>query len=836
MNREINPYALALFASAITALIIAILTWRRRSAPGALPLFIMLVTTTLWAGANGLLLEAATPRGRLFWFNILSVGALCGTPAFLAFALQYTGRERRLTPRNMILISFIPAAGVLLTWTNDSHHLFYKEIDFTASLPSGGWKAMPGIGYNIFLAYSYPLVFYSIGIIAQTFFRSSRLYRGQTGAILIGTLIPLIGNIIYNVITGGSAKGWSDPTPILFTVMGILYAYGLFAFRLFDIVPIARHTLVEHMTDGVLVIDSGNRILDINPAALRLLGLTHRPPIGLSLDQLTTALSDSVRQNRDTANFQTELVLDDDPPRHFDLRIESLFDGQKQAKGRLIIFRDITEKKRAESDLEKARRELGEWEYRFRKVFEDSPVAIVLTTLEEGRTLDANEAYWKLSGHDPKTSIGKTTVQLRAGYDESRRREFVNTLVEKKSIRNPNYVFVDDSGRTRYTLAFFELIDLDGKPTILSMFYDLTEQVEAQNALRESEMQLRGLLNAVPDAIFEIRRDGMVLQHIPSGGVPSTAATENLAGRQISEIMPPSVADQIMFAVGRALESGQIHIIEYQLPQADNERIYEARVAVSGKDTVMLIARDISFHKRLEIERENLINQLDSKSTELERFTYAVSHDLKSPLITIQGFLGFLKEDIVKGNMPRIQEDIQRMGDAMDKMQNRLNDVLELSRVGQLAYKPEEIRFNDLVAEALELVHGRISQGNITVSVDENLPSIIGDHQRLLDVLQNLIDNAAKFAGNQTAPRIEIGQRGEEKGKVLFFIRDNGIGIAPEHHDRIFGLFSKLDSRAEGTGIGLSLVKRIIEAHGGRIWIESEAGKGSTFFFTLPIR
>jgi signal transduction histidine kinase len=105
-----------------------------------------------------------------------------------------------------------------------------------------------------------------------------------------------------------------------------------------------------------------------------------------------------------------------------------------------------------------------------------------------------------------------------------------------------------------------------------------------------------------------------------------------------------------------------------------------------------------------------------------------------------------------------------------------------------------------------------------------------------VEVLQNLLDNAAKFMGDQIEPLIKIGQGGEdtERGMPIFYVRDNGMGVAPDHHDRIFGLFNKLDTRTDGTGVGLALVKRIIEVHGGRIWIQSEVGKGSTFFFTLP--
>jgi signal transduction histidine kinase len=244
--------------------------------------------------------------------------------------------------------------------------------------------------------------------------------------------------------------------------------------------------------------------------------------------------------------------------------------------------------------------------------------------------------------------------------------------------------------------------------------------------------------------------------------------------------------------------------------------------------------RDVSLQKWIETEREKLIVELEEKNAELERFAYTVSHDLKSPLITIRGFLGFVQEDSRKGNLTRLDADIQRITAATEKMQALLNDLLELSRVGRLMNEPRDINFNDLVKETLELVHGRISQSEVAVSIAGDLPPVRGDYDRLLEVLQNLIDNACKFMGDQDSPRIEIGQQGFERDMPIFYVRDNGIGIQPQFHDNIFGLFNKLDVHTEGTGVGLTLVKRIIEFHGGRIWVESEPGRGTTFFFTLP--
>jgi len=243
---------------------------------------------------------------------------------------------------------------------------------------------------------------------------------------------------------------------------------------------------------------------------------------------------------------------------------------------------------------------------------------------------------------------------------------------------------------------------------------------------------------------------------------------------------------------------------------------------------------DITERKKAEAERESLLRELEAKNTELEQFTYTVSHDLKAPLITIKGFLGYLGDDVRSGNQKRIDSDVTRIAEAVDKMHRLLNELLELSRIGRKMNTPETVPLGDLVAEVVESLQGRLQSTSVELKVAENLPVVQGDRQRLLEVIQNLVDNAVKFSANQTEPLVKIGLDGQEEGMAVIFVRDNGVGIPPEYHQRIFELFNKLDPGAEGTGVGLALVKRIIEFHGGRIWVQSEAGKGATFYFTLP--
>jgi len=270
---------------------------------------------------------------------------------------------------------------------------------------------------------------------------------------------------------------------------------------------------------------------------------------------------------------------------------------------------------------------------------------------------------------------------------------------------------------------------------------------------------------------------------------------------------------------------------ERSFVQVFKSPIYDASGKVNG---IQAVFWDITERIQAEAERGKLIAELESRNAELERFTYTVSHDLKSPLITIAGFLGYLEEDAQAGNSEKLQQDISRINEATGKMKRLLDELLELSRIGRLMNSPEEVSFSDIVQEALEQVEGQLTRSKIKVTVDHDLPIVFGDRIRLIEVVQNLVDNAIKFIGDQFQPMIKIGAHRLGEGFV-FFVKDNGIGIESLYHDKIFELFEKLDPNSDGTGIGLALVKRIVNVHGGEIWVESsEMGTGATFYFTLP--
>ena len=243
--------------------------------------------------------------------------------------------------------------------------------------------------------------------------------------------------------------------------------------------------------------------------------------------------------------------------------------------------------------------------------------------------------------------------------------------------------------------------------------------------------------------------------------------------------------------------------------------------------------RGLELSRQARAEQQRLITELEAKNAELERFAYTVSHDLKTPLVTINNFLGYVLPSAESGNLDRLRKDIARISGAANHMGSMLDELLELARIGIVDRTPLEAPFEELVQEALDRAAGALEQRGVKVTLEPDLPFVVGDYGRLIEVMQNLLENAVKFMGEQEDPRIEIGARRDDE--TVFFVRDNGIGIEPRFHQRVFGLFRRLDQSVEGSGVGLAITKRVIESHGGRIWIESEGiGRGTTVCFTIP--
>ncbi|MBX7183925.1 MAG: transporter substrate-binding domain-containing protein [Vicinamibacteria bacterium] len=364
-----------------------------------------------------------------------------------------------------------------------------------------------------------------------------------------------------------------------------------------------------------------------------------------------------------------------------------------------------------------------------------------------------------------------------------------------------------------------------GNSLVLRRALERSGMVDAVEVpVRAASYQLATLRGRGPDLAWI----PPALQRIKESGEYSQLVEKHLAAQGRPSRLPIVVGGLVATLVMGGLGYVGASLWNASLRRQVAARTRELLASVDEKDrlTASLVER--------EAERERLIANLEAKNAELERFSYTVSHDLKSPLVTIGAYSGLLEKHARAGDMESFASDLARVQRAGERMRRLLDELLDLSRVGRVVNPPEEISLRDLAHEAAALVKGRLAERQVDVRISDDLPTVRGDRVRLLEVLLNLIDNAAKFVGDGRAPRIEVGAVPDQPAPS-FFVRDNGIGIDPQHHERVFRLFDKLEAGSEGTGVGLALVRRIVEAHGGRVWIESQGkGQGATFHVSLP--
>ncbi len=357
-----------------------------------------------------------------------------------------------------------------------------------------------------------------------------------------------------------------------------------------------------------------------------------------------------------------------------------------------------------------------------------------------------------------------------------------------------------------------------------------TKRLETENQLKESEIKYRRL--------FESSNDAVVIHDLSGKIVDFNSETLVLFSKTKEQLRDHCFYDLIE-------ESSEFHKIsetkvlrcETRLLNDSDRPVYidiSSNIVELKHTMVQSVIRDVSEKRMLEEKQKQLIQTLEAKNTELEKFNYIVSHDLKTPLFTINGFLGMLQEDCIKRDHESVMHDVHEIKHAVDHMAELLKALQKYSKMSYKIEAYEKLQVNEIVEHVRQLVQGHLVDSSVEIKVDPDIPNICGDRVRLIEVFMNLIDNAIHFMGDQPNPTIQVGGYLKEN-HVVIFVHDNGIGIDAAYLDNVFGLFNKLDHETAGTGMGLTIAKQIVELHQGEIWVESDGlGKGSTFYFSLP--
>jgi|GEM_PF-1923175 len=391
----------------------------------------------------------------------------------------------------------------------------------------------------------------------------------------------------------------------------------------------------------------------------------------------------------------------------------------------------------------------------------------------------------------------------------------------------------------------------DSRVLLTGIVRDVSERVKADEklldsvkALSDAEARHRAILSTAIDAIITIDVNGDIES--------ANTATTNLFGYEPDEMIGQNIR-MLMPAPYRQEHDGYLVTYRKSGPtgrvigssrRVDGQRkdgstfpieLSVSEVRLDGGEVLLTgIIRDVSEQVEAEERLKASVEDLNEKNKEMEQFAYSVSHDLKSPLVSIAGLVDCMRDDIEDGQMDMVPESMDRILRNVTRMEACISDLLQLSQVGRIRHAPEFLNMSELVSELAEDLRPQLADMNVTLEIEPDLPSIVGDPVRVNELFLNLLTNAIKYGSGGDKPTIHFGstQAGSE---IRFFVRDNGLGIPEQYHARVFELFQRLDTNEqEGTGVGLAIVTKIMEIHNGRAWVESIPGEGATFWTAFP--
>jgi PAS domain S-box-containing protein len=503
-----TPPELLLAAAAVTA-ILAAYGWHRRPAPGATFFVLLILAVSEWSLTYALELGSTDLASKIV-FDALEFFGIVTIPAtWLALALCYTGQEKWLSPRNLALLAVEPVITVLLVWTNGFHGLIWGDVGLDTSGRFVNLSETPRVGFWIHTIYSYILLLIGVILLIRAFRRAPRLYRRQVISLLVGVLVPWLANMAS--LLGLSPFPEFDLTPFAFTVSGVVMAWGLFRFRLLDVVPIARSAVVDGLSDGVIVLDIQNRIVDLNPAAQRILRRAASEAIGQPAAEVFAPRPDLVEAYRNVTDARAEIVLPGQIPsiqpeqeqeqRHYELRISPLSDRRGAPTGRLIILRDITEQKWAEEALraaEVATRQRLKEQTALRAAGSiisstlDLPTVLSRIAEQMGQLVEVTGAY--ICNYEPGTAVGTVLATYTAPQADTQDQVVdldtdyylphdLPGLVEPLLAGQPKVFHLDDPGLAAPERAYLQD---RGARTMLVVPLQIKEQVNGYAELHES--------------------------------------------------------------------------------------------------------------------------------------------------------------------------------------------------------------------------------------------------------------------------------------------------------------------------------------------------------------
>ncbi|GAA3612154.1 PAS domain S-box protein [Flavivirga amylovorans] len=593
----------------------------------------------------------------------------------------------------------------------------------------------------------------------------------------------------------------------------------------------------ENIVDAYVIIDLKGYILKMNDAAVDMLGFDNAKEnfnlIKMAAPEETKRVTDSFKlllKNGAITDFFLNIITRKKESKLVHINASVIYDKGVPVAAQGIV-RDITIAKQNEEELIESENRLSTLILNLDSgvLLEDENRKIVLT----------NKKFCELFSIpiSPELMIGQDCLNAA---EQSK-----NLFVDKeKFISKINSILVD-----RVTVLGDELKMLDGKilerdyiPIFKNNQYkghlwsyrDVTLKRNYSQSLEAQKQKYSNIIANMNLGLVEADNDGKILMINQSFSEMSGYSEEEIIGKTGKELFLTEENAEVIETKDVKRRKGESHSYEIKVKNKSNE---DRHWLISGAPNYNLngelvgsigVHLDITEIKKLELQKEKLLAKLEKSNDELQEYAHIVSHDLKSPLRSIDALVNWIKEDN-KGKLDAVSiQNFELIETTLEKMEQLISDILLYSSIGSEVPEKEPVDLNDVVSELKTIL---FVPEHISVNVLNKLPVVKGDKTKLKQLFQNLISNGVKFNDKEQGI-IEIDVL-EQKSFYQFSIKDNGVGIKKEYHDKIFKIFHSLNTSKESTGIGLSIVKKIIDLYKGEIWIDSEVGKGTTFYFTL---
>jgi PAS domain S-box-containing protein len=490
----------------------------------------------------------------------------------------------------------------------------------------------------------------------------------------------------------------------------------------------------------------------------------------------------------------------------------------------LSILRDITERK----DMESAIREN---EQQFRHIFDKAGAGVAQTDLA-GRFLLVNERYCEITGRSASQLQEMRIDEITDPADLESYRTSLDELIRAGKPFTAETRNVRPDGSVVWVRSDVSaILDLNGAPRrLVAVCHDINERKSAQDDLERANRRITNILESISDAFTAYDREWRFVYINSRSAEMLGVSREDVLGKKLSEVKTGGIPAGYLENLNRAVSTGApIHFEIYSEPA---ERWYENQV-FPASDGVAVYTRDITDRKRAEEELALSAAELARSNADLQQFAYVTSHDLREPLRMIVAFSQLLERRYKQQLDANADDFIQFIVSGATRMDALIDDLLSYSSVANVEkLRSSHVELLDAVRWSLRNLAVTIGESDADVVVNP-LPAVEGNLIQLVQLFQNLVSNGIKYRG-QAKPRIEISAEAED-AEWIVSVADNGIGIAPEYRERVFGLFKRLHGKTiPGTGIGLAICKKIVEKHNGRIWVDPNPEGGATFRFRLP--